>query len=807
MKKLLEPFFWILAVTLLIMISSKNFFKLPPIGKVLDPFIGLVQNENESTLITNQEIEFKETFNNTVRVYFDERRVPHVYAETIEDLFKAQGYLVAYFRLWQMEFLTLNASGRISEKISDKYIDHDRLQNRLGIEMAAKKSLRVMENNPQTKKIMDAFTAGVNTYIENLYERDLPVEYKLLDYWPEKWNNLKTALVMKYMMSVLSGFEADQSNTQSMLALGKDEYNLLYPSKGTHIAPMITFTDRRINHQFDSIPKPDYLTYAFINRNSKIKNSGFNPNLGSNSWAVNKSKSHNGNSLLANDPHLNLNIPSIWLEMQLHGPDLNVYGVSIPGVPGILIGFNAELAWGVTNGSVDTKDWYKLQIDEDYKQYFYEREWHSLEVNIDTVRVKNNEIIIDTIYNSVHGPIVYDKSFSSDSNLIFNHALSWKLHKPTDELSPFLKLNMANSANYMEAIKSYKGSALNFIIATKNQDIAGFHQGEIPIKWPGQGMFIMDGSKESHLYNRYIPNDSLPKTFNPGSDYIFSANQRPTDYNYPYFYDGYFVEKRALRIKELLDSIPQFDPKLMMNSQLDNKSYLASYALPILIFHLDSTKLNEVEKTYLKKLKLWKGTYNYKSQNAGLFYLWLGRITDYTWDELNNYTNGLKIPDDFVLVDMLEKDPFNKYFDVLSTENVEDASNIIFTSFTQTIKEFEEVKKNGSIQWGDHNSIHLTHFLGIEQFEIRDLKTSGYSNTINAVSSSWGPSWKMVVEMDTVPFAYGIYPGGQSGNPLSKYYGNSVKDWRDGKYYKLNYFINESEAVKYSTNNWTIEKE
>ena len=385
--------------------------------------------------------------------------------------------------------MQLNASGRISEKISDRFIDRDRLQNRLGIKTAAKESLVVLEKNPQTKQIMDAFTAGVNTYIENLHERDLPVEYKLLDYRPEKWDNLKTALVMKYMMSVLSGFEADQSNTQTILALGAEEYNKLHPIKRKHIAPMVSFTKQEVNSQYDSIPKPDYLTYEFIKRNSNMVDSGFNPNLGSNSWAVNKSKSYTGNSLLANDPHLNLNIPSIWLEMQLHGPDTNVYGVSLPGVPGVLIGFNSELAWGITNGSVDTKDWYKLQINKEYKEYFYEDQWRPLESHVDTIRIKNGEVFIDTTYSTVHGPIVYDKSFSEDSNMIFNHALSWELHKPTDDLSPFLKLNMANTRNYREAIKSYQGSVLNFIVATKDQDIAGFHQGKIPIKWPGQGMF------------------------------------------------------------------------------------------------------------------------------------------------------------------------------------------------------------------------------------------------------------------------------------------------------------------------------
>ena len=315
----------------------------------------------------------------------------------------------------------------------------------------------------------------------------------------------------------------------------------------------------------------------------------------------------------------------------------------------------------------------------------------------------------------------------------------------------------------------------------------------------------MDGSEESHLYNRYIPNDSLPMTDNPKSQYIFSANQRPTDYNYPYFYTGHFVERRALRIKELLDSIPQFDPELMMNSQLDNTSYIAAYALPILIPCLDTMKLNKVENQYLKKLKLWKGTYNYNSENAGLFYLWMGKIRNYTWDELSNYNTALNSPQDFVLLDMIKEDPSSKYFDVITTEPIEHASNIILKSFTQTVKEMEEVNKTESIKWGDHNPVHLTHFLGIKQFEIRDLKTSGYSNSINAISSSWGPSWRMVVEMGSQPTAYGIYPGGQSGNPLSKYYENSVRDWQEGRYYKLNYFRNEQEAKHLSTTNWTME--
>ncbi|MAO16409.1 MAG: hypothetical protein CMH44_05950 [Muricauda sp.] len=806
MNKILEAVFTALALTLLITVCSRPFFDLPPLGKVLDPFIGIVQNENEQELKSNGTMQLA-GFKNRVRVYFDDRKVPHIFAGNDEDLFRAQGYMAAYFRLWQMEFLALSASGRLSEKLSNQYLDFDRQQNRKGLELAAANSLKLLEQDLETKRKLDAFTEGVNLFIQSLGIHNMPLEYKLLDYRPEKWTNYKSMLIMKYLISVLSGYEEDQSNTRLILTLGEDRFNALYTHRSPHIAPMIESDTIAGNKVSEYVKRPEYLNFSFINQNTSFPKSDYNPNIGSNAWAVGPRMSTSRQSILANDPHLNLTIPSIWIEFQLHSPNYNTYGVSIPGIPGVLIGFNQTLAWGITNGSVDTKDWFKLRIREDYSAYRVNGTWKEIGRRVDTIRLRNGQKIIDTIYTTEFGPIPYDKTTSDEGNFLYNHALRWELYEPNDELTPFLLLGAADKKeDYEAAIDRYRSSALNFVVATVDGTIAAFHQGSIPYRNPGEGMFIQDGTVSAER-EILIPNQALPRIEDPESGYLFSANQRPTGYDYHYYYYGYFVEMRALRIRQILDSISNISLEKVKKIQLDDTSYMAKQAVPILLSKLDVDTLSAKEKGYYEEVKAWDYRFSFDNTIAGFYYLWLERIRKYTWDEMRQFNYSLNVPDDFTLIDFIANFPDDEIFDSLSTEYRETASDIVTTAFKETVQEYDGIRQSEGSKWGEHNHVRINHLSKIPELGIPELESAGHPNTINSISSSWGPSWRMVVEMDmNGPKGYGIYPGGQSGNPLSKYYDNSVRDWSRGKFYGLNYFAQESQAQSRCPYFWTFKQ-
>jgi len=806
MKKINITFlFPLIALVSLTYALSSQMFNVPPLGKLLDPFIGAVQNEKEQDFSSTLRVVDKTGLADPVDVFFDSRHVPHIFARNTESLYFAQGYMAAYFRLWQMDFLSYASAGRLSEIFSEGFLDYDRNQRRIGILASAKASLEMMEKDPTTAAVLAAYSRGVNAYIDQLSDRTIPFEYKLLDYRPEPWSSLKSVLLMKYMANTLSGYEEDYSMSNLMLTLGEGDFNKLYPDFHAHITPVMNEAAKSLNPALAYAKKPDYLNNSFLFSGSIVPDNTYNPKLGSNSWAVSGKKTRSGFPILCSDPHLNLSLPSIWLEMQLSAPDVNVYGVSIPGTPSIIIGFNKDIAWGITNGADDVKDWYKLKITGDYRKYELDEKWVDLESSIEEIKRKGQVSFYDTVYHSVQGPVVFDRSFPGRRPEMKNYALKWELHNPSNEFLAFIKLNRAsNYDEYKQAIKYYSCPIQNFTFACRDNTIAVDHQGNMAIKWAGEGKFILDGTRSDHIYTKYIPEDSLPHVLNPSDNFVLSANQHPTNASYPYYYNGYYSETRANRIREMLAQGNEFDIKKMESMQLDNTSSFSAEALPVLIGNLDIARLTKEQKEMLTVLRSWKGTYDLEDKNAEFFELWWRNIRDYTWDEIKLLSFSTRMPDDYVLLDLIQRDPHNEYFDVQSTSGKEDAGDIVYEAFVTAGKEYNKMKGQGMLKWGSLHKVNLMHLTNIKAFSSVDIPSAGQSQAINAVSSNWGPSWRMIVELGDRPKAFGVYPGGQSGNIGSRYYDDFVKDWNKGNYYPLTFFISKDEAAAQAKNSWIL---
>ncbi|HVI44937.1 MAG TPA: penicillin acylase family protein, partial [Chitinophaga sp.] len=547
MKKIhTQAFYPLIALVILVFTLSESMFNVPPLGKLLNPFTGIVQNNRDRGLNTPQLTLRKMGLTDTVSIFFDQRKVPHIYATNNTDLYFAQGYVTAVLRLWQMDFMSHAVAGRMSEIFPGGYLEYDRNQRRIGMLEAAKASLSAIENDPETLRTLTAYTQGVNAYISQLDYKEIPLEYKLMDYRPEKWTNLKSVLLMKYMAGTLSGYEEDFSMSWMMLALGEERFNKFYPDFTSRISPMDGSTPAVAPTTTAYIHQPAYLRFSFFASKSVLPQNTYNPKLGSNSWVVSGKKTSSGHPILCADPHLNLSLPAIWLEMQLSSPDMNVYGVSIPGTPAVIIGFNEHIAWGLTNGADDAKDWYRLKVSNDYKKYEMDGQWKELTYMVDTIKRKGQTDFYDTVYHTVHGPVPYTKDFSFGRPELLNSALRWELHKPSNEFLTFIQLNRAkNYSEYRTAISHYASPVQNFTFACKDNTIAVNHQGRLPVKNAGQGKFVQDGTQSVQLYTQYIPNDSLPAVLNPACNYVVSANQHPTDASYHWYYNGYFSENRA----------------------------------------------------------------------------------------------------------------------------------------------------------------------------------------------------------------------------------------------------------------------
>lgn len=801
MKKININFlFPLVALVLLVTALSQQIFNAPPVGKLLDPFSGAVQNENEDVLQNSQRD--ISGVSKPVSVFFDDRDVPHIYAQTEEDLYFTQGYVTASYRLWQMDFLSYVSAGRLSEIFADGFLDYDRKQRRMGLLDAAKASLKMIEKDPRTIKILSAYTKGVNAYISRLNYKKMPLEYKLLDYKPEPWSNLKSVLIMKYMADMLSGYDEDYNATALMMTLGEEKYNKLFPIFGPHSTPIAGDASKTKNEALAHIKKPDYLDFSFFSERALVSKSNYNREVGSNSWVVSGKKTASGFPILASDPHLNLTLPAIWFEMQLSGPGSNVYGVTIPGTPAVIIGFNENIAWGITNGLDDVKDWYKLRLTDDYKKYELDGEWKETTVTVEAIKRKGQSVFYDTIYHTIHGPVVSDKRFVGSQPEMLNHAMRWELHNPSNEFSTFIQLNEAKTYNdYREALKHYSSPVQNFTFASKNNDIAVHHQGKMAVKWAGQGKFILDGTNGTHIPGRYIPSDSLPQVYNPECNYVVSANQRPTDASYPYYYTGYYSENRARRIKSLLEQRNGYNAGQMQAMQLDNTSAFAADVLSVIIPKIDRTKLTEGQLQLLQNLQSWRGVYDADDTNAELFQLWWKNVKEYTWDE---FTKGAKLPEDDVLAGLVQAEPDNEFFDRQGTSVKENAAVIITQAFTDAEKKYNEVKKEKGAQWGNHNTINIMHLTNIGPFSRPNLSSAGNAQAINAVSPGVAPSWRMIVELGDRPNAYGVYPGGQSGNVASASFDAFVNDWNKGKYYPLTFFMSIDEAKEQTRRSWSL---
>ncbi|MBO9573286.1 MAG: penicillin acylase family protein, partial [Chitinophagaceae bacterium] len=384
----------------LIIILDKPMGSVPPIGKFISPQHGFWQNAEPADKSYSEDLEFPQV-TGPVDVYFDERLVPHIFAENESDAWFVQGYLHARFRLWQMEFQTHAAAGRLTEVLGpgpdSAYLNNDRNMRRVGMVYGAKKSLEEMEKDSLTAKQLNSYTAGVNSYIEKLTVASLPLEYRLLNYKPERWTNLKSALFLKYMSYDLTGYETDIEYTNAKSFFSAEDFNKLYPvyndsaspivSKGTQFAPPSIVPVKPVSA--DSL--------YFKNRIDIITEKPDKDN-GSNNWVAGGSKTKSGRPILCNDPHLGLNLPSLWYEMQIHTPSFNVYGASFPGAPAIIIGFNENIAWGVTNAARDVRDYYSIQFnDSSKKEYLFNNEWKKTDLQIEEYKMKDGSVFYDTV--------------------------------------------------------------------------------------------------------------------------------------------------------------------------------------------------------------------------------------------------------------------------------------------------------------------------------------------------------------------------------------------------------------------------
>ena len=761
---------------------------VPPLGKFLDPFHGFWQNI-EAKNTTGPESLNLAGLKAPVTVVYDSLLIPHIFAQNEEDLYYAQGFITASHRLWQMEFQTHAAAGRVSEIISnDAILNYDRSQRRLGMAFGAKHALEYMHEDPAVKSMIQSYTDGINQYINSLSDDELPFEYKLLNYKPEQWTPLKCALLLKNMAQTLNIGDKDIEMTNALKLFGHQVVDLLYPDNENVGDPIV---DNPGGWKFKPLTI-DSLPLAIPEEIITVKKMpGPDPTTGSNNWAVSGSKTATGSPMLSSDPHLNLSLPSIWYAIQLNAPGVNTMGVSLPGAPCVVIGFNDSIAWAMTNAQRDLVDWFKIQYqDEQRDKYLLDGKWLPTEKVIEEIKQRGKETFYDTVIYTKWGPVTYDRNFHAEDNLK-GYAFRWIAHDKSQEIMALYKLNRAkNHRDYMDALNHFESPGQNVAFASVSGDIAIRVQGKFPVRRPQEGKFVLDGSKSSYGWQKFIPADQNPAHKNPARGFVSSANQYPVDATYPYYitatnYEAY----RNRRINTVLAKESPITVNDLMKLQSDNFNLKAAESLPLFLSYLDSALLKGPELKAYEILKSWDYYNNADSEGAAYYEAWWDNLMPLLWDEMKKEDLTLSRPTTYNTIKLIKEQPTLNFFDIQTTDEKEDARGVIRKAFVlgvDDILKWKEDHKTDTVKWAEYKGSFVGHLIPSLRALSIPVKTGGNHDIVNAHSRTHGPSWRMVVSLEKSGVkTWATYPGGQSGNPGSAHYNDMLTRWVDGRYFQM----------------------
>ncbi len=565
---------------------------------------------------------------NRANVLRDEWGVPHIYAETHEDLFVTLGYVHAQDRLWQMDVNRRTGHGQLAELFGAIALGSDRFARTMGFGRVVRREVELLED--AERAIIEAYVSGINTFIET-HQRRLPVEYTFLRHEPRLWDIADVLIWSKVIALNLSGnWTTELLNAHMIASLGPEraqDFMTDYPED--HPITVPNGKGKAHSHAVGTHASNTHTNGTNGTNGTNHANGRWplnvphgmpsltNDGQGSNGWVVSGERSNSGKPLLANDPHLLLLLPSLWYEVHLEGGDYAVSGVTFPGMPPVIIGHNAHIAWGITNGMTDVQDLYVERFDAaNTMRYAWGDGWEDAELVREEIYVRGqSEPVVEEVRVTRHGPIVSAIAAPQDSPLApkngffgvcnnqpvsmnestsenapiqdlqamdgnagerYELALRWTALEPGRVTQAALALNRArNWAEFRHALANWDSPVINFVYA----DTAGHYgyalAGHIPIRAKGDGLLPMPGWDGQYEWVGYIPNDELPATYDPPAGFVINSNNRITDDEYAYsasMQGNWFSGYRAARIQELLLAVPRHDVGSFGHIQQDTLS-------------------------------------------------------------------------------------------------------------------------------------------------------------------------------------------------------------------------------------------
>ncbi len=724
-----------------------------------------------------------------VTVIWDQNRVPHFFAEEESDLYRAQGFVMASQRLFQMDVLTRVTAGRLSELFGEKTVARDRFFIKFGMRESARRTLARYQSDERSRSAMKAFVEGVNAFITS--RNYWGPEYKILGVKPELFDELRIIHMAKQLTFNLAGRSYDTYLSKIKQDIGVEPVLDLFPLfDPADLGDYIVSSDSKNQVHVESAGD-----FPFVTR---LQNVPYFPlpgaGQGSNNWAVSAKKSANGFSIFANDTHLSLTLPNIWFESQLVIPEFNVYGASLVAIPGLINGFNPFIAWGPTNGTTDVFDFYEMEFESaSSNRYRNGEEWLEAEVQSEVLKIRGGrEETLEVVWTK-KGPLLH-----RENELAL--AGAWIGHQPDQELRAVRGLYQAKSIDEcLESFKSWAVPIQNFICADA-KDVAIQHTGFIPKRSRGQGRFIMDGRSDEIPFPASA---ERPKVVRPESGFVLSANQKVVGPGHP-LYLGWDFEPpfRGMRIRELLMKKEKHSPESFIEIQNDIFNTVAKLTLPLMLAALDPDSLNEQQREIIDELRSWDYQDRALDRAPAVFWAWYGRLKAAIFGDEYQLPAREFFPRDprvIALLRNISQDPNHRdsvWVDDKLTPQKESVKEMVARAFQEGWSRLEEKQGKDPKQWSfkDWIQTRLQHIAFFPGFGSEVLPMDGGYQGLRGNKGRHGAVYKIVVQLGEWPEAWIQIPGGSTGDPFDPDYERHVGDWVEGRMRKAFYFKNIEEG-------------
>ena len=702
-----------------------------------------------------------------VEILRDRWGVAHIYAQTVHDLFFAQGFVAAQDRLYQIEIWRRTGAGELAEILGRDYVSRDRIARlvRYRGDMASEWA----SYSPQSKEIAEAFTSGINAYVER-NRGNLPIEFELLDFEPGVWRPEHVLLRVAGLLMVRN-ISQEIARAKMVAQLGVEETLRWYPTDPSH--------DLRPDPEVDLAGIDDRVT-------SEYRRAVSIPVLyeqdGSNNWVVNSELSASGAPLLASDPHRPVILPSLRYLVHLNGPGWNVIGSGEPALPGVAIGHNERVGWGFTIVQYDLADLFVEKTNpENNRQYLFQGEWLDMEVEREEVRVKGrSEPEQVELAFTRNGPVIWE---DPENHRVV--ALRWAGQEPgtAGYLGSLALDQVSDWDEFVEAMRAWKVPAENIVYADVDGNIGWVAAGLMPVREGWSGLLPVPGHTGQYKWRSFLDVEDLPQLFNPASGYIATANHQiiPDGYTRELGFD-WSAPYRFERINEVLAEGGQFSLEDFKALQLDETSLPARQLVALLRESSDGSS------KAVAAFDGWDFVLGVESNQAALFEAWMKRLPIKYIDAYappssrGLISRYLQLP---TLIEGLRAIPAEQRHRIMS-ESLDEA----FAELTSTLgADFADWR------WGDLHKISFRHPLSNSperraELDLGSIRRGGDGFTPNATrgpgySQSSGASYRHILDLADWDRSVFTSTPGQSGQPGSPHYGDLLPMWAEGRYAPL----------------------